>query len=260
MVDWYGPAEFPEHRRARLLKRLAHQEGTTDPVAIARAMAVRAAARCTMPPVAPLPERAAWLGDDGRFHLRVAGRLICAARRRRRGSPPAPAVWHEQRCPWWTADGLGIRMHAPHGAPSGRPEASRGVVAVGWAVVLGSEPTDPASVPVQQRCPVNQAMGEWPPYRGARLASITEVLIQALGAACHACHGALGVFVDHEPVSMRVRGLTCRHCNTWLETCPHPIGCAWADYLNDPPAAPLNLHYPRSALSRSAPADPRRRP
>ncbi|WP_440072243.1 hypothetical protein [Streptosporangium sp. OZ121] len=62
--------------------------------------------------------------------------------------------------------------------------------------------------------------------------------------------GALGVFIDHDPDTMLVRGLLCRHCNTWLEGCPHVAGCPWGDYLNDPPAAALNLPYPRTALSR----------
>jgi hypothetical protein len=75
-------------------------------------------------------------------------------------------------------------------------------------------------------------------------------------AGGRACHGALGVFVDHDPESMFVRGLVCRHCNTHLEECPHSKGCVWGDYLNHPPAAPLSLRYPRAALSRKAKQPP----
>ncbi|WP_326823038.1 endonuclease domain-containing protein [Streptosporangium sp. NBC_01756] len=62
-----------------------------------------------------------------------------------------------------------------------------------------------------------------------------NALMEALGAACHACHGALGGCVDHDPERMLVRGLLCRHCNAPLS------GSAWGDHLNHLPAAPLSL-------------------
>ncbi|MDI6106066.1 hypothetical protein QLQ12_46660 [Actinoplanes sp. NEAU-A12] len=39
------------------------------------------------------------------------------------------------------------------------------------------------------------------------------------------------------------RGMLRNFCNTWIDQCPHPSGCLWADYLNDPPAAALRLIY-----------------
>ncbi|MEV4182913.1 hypothetical protein AB0J28_15910 [Streptosporangium canum] len=60
------------------------------------------------------------------------------------------------------------------------------------------------------------------------------------------------MFVDHDPAGLQARGLLCRHCNTRLETCPHSTGCAWGDYLNNPPAAHLGPTYPRAAISRKS--------
>ncbi|WP_133061927.1 hypothetical protein [Streptosporangium minutum] len=97
---------------------------------------------------------------------------------------------------------------------------------------------------------VEQDSVRWPPFQGPILGPIIKALIAALGPAWHACHSTIGVFVDHDPAGLQVRGLLCRHCNTWLETCPHSTGCAWGDYLNNSPVAHLGLTYPRAAISR----------
>jgi len=249
VVDWLGDPDFPEHRRAALLRRYAWQAESEDPVELAAVVAARAAAPCRMMRSATYAaERVAVLGDDGRYHLRVDGRFICAVSWRGRRKPPPPALPHEQSCVWWTADGVRYRINPPPGTD---PKAGRGgSVTIRWAVTPTEQVTDPTAVPKRQHCPVYEAYGYWPPYQGSILAPIVNALTAALGSSCHACRGALGVFVDHDPDSMLVRGLLCRHCNTWLEGCPHVTDCSWGDYLNDPPAAALNLRYPRAALSR----------
>ncbi|MEU4834091.1 endonuclease domain-containing protein [Streptosporangium sp. NPDC023615] len=248
MVDWLGDPDFPERRRAALLRRYAWQVESGDPAELAALIAARAAQLCRMMRSATYAaERVAVLGDDGRYHLRVAGRFICVAPWRGRRKPPAPALPHEQWCVWWT-DGVRFRIQPPPGA--GPETGERGRLTVRWAMTPTEQVLDPASVPKRQHCPVDEARGHWPPYQGSLLAPIVNALTAALGPTCHACRGALGVFVDHDPDTMLVRGLVCRHCNSSLEGCPHVAGCPWADYLNDPPAAALNLRYPRAALSR----------
>jgi hypothetical protein len=116
-------------------------------------------------------------------------------------------------------------------------------------IPLGSA-ADPALVRRRERCPVRQDDGRWRPFQGPVLGPIINTLIEALGPACHVCRSAPAVFVDHNPDNLQVRGLACRHCNIWLEMCPHPSGCAWGDHLNNPPAAHLDLTYPRAAISR----------
>ncbi|MEV7971008.1 endonuclease domain-containing protein [Sphaerisporangium sp. NPDC088356] len=252
MIQWLGPEDFPEPRREALLRRYAWQAQTEDPMALAALVAARSARPCAMaaPGAEVSSDRLAVLGDDGRFHLRVAGRFICADPWPGRRRPVASAVPHRQWCSWWTADGLHYRVNPPRGT---QMDAGRhGSPEVRWAVLPTGELTDPALVPKRRRCPSREAYGDWPPYRGAVLAPIVNALTASLGATCQACCGALGVFVDHDAVTMLVRGLVCRHCNTHLEECPHASGCRWGDYLNDPPAAPLGLRYPRAAASRTA--------
>jgi hypothetical protein len=249
VIAWLGADDFPAHRREPLLERLAWQAQSRDPVVLATLVADRAVRPCPIVIGESVrAECAAVLGDDGRYHLRLDGRFICATIWQGRRKPPPPALPHEQRCPWWSADGIRYRVNPPTGVSL--QDGLHGRVTVRWAVMLTEHHIDPALVPKRGHCPINEARGNWPPYRDARLAPIVNALVEALGPACHACHGALGVFVDHDPVTLQVRGLTCRHCNTTMDSCPHLSGCPWAAYLNNPPAAPLSLTYPRAALSR----------
>lgn len=47
-----------------------------------------------------------------------------------------------------------------------------------------------------------------------------------------------------------VRGYLCVDCNSRVDQCLHASGCAFADYLNDPPAFRLRLVYPKSPTKR----------
>jgi hypothetical protein len=42
-------------------------------------------------------------------------------------------------------------------------------------------------------------------------------------------------------------------CNNYVDRCPHPSGCRWADYLNQPPAAHLRLLYPKRQTAWNRP-------
>jgi hypothetical protein len=188
------------------------------------------------------------LGDDGRYHLRLGTRYLCAKTWRGLKKPPPPALPHEQWCTWWSADRQHYRVNPP---PGTRPEEGHpGSRTVRWPVLALDSEVDPALVRRRERCPVRQDDGRWPPFQGPVLGPIIRTLISELGPACHACRSTPGVFVDHNPDNLQVRGLVCRHCNIWLEMCPHSSGCAWGDYLNNPPAAHLGLTYPPAAISR----------
>ncbi|WP_431904267.1 hypothetical protein [Nonomuraea sp. bgisy101] len=249
MTAWLGPDDVPEHRRAALLHRLALVAETDDPAALAALMAERAAQPCRVP-TGPMPTEApiAVLGDDDRYHLLLGARYLCAESWRRRKKPPPPAVPHEQWCKWWSADGHSYRTNPPVGTAV--RAGTYGDRSVRWSVLPTGAEADPAVVRRRERCPVCQDDRRWPAFQGPVLGPIIKTLIEALGPACHLCRSTVGVFVDHNPDNRQVRGLACRHCNTWLETCPHACGCAWADYLNHPPAAHLDLLYPRAAISR----------
>ncbi|MDP4511883.1 hypothetical protein [Nonomuraea turcica] len=95
MIAWLGPADFPQHRRDTLLRRLAWEAGTDGPAALAELVAVRAAQPCRVPAgSAALTAAVAVLGDDGRYHLRLGTRYLCAQTWRGRKKPPPPALPH----------------------------------------------------------------------------------------------------------------------------------------------------------------------
>lgn len=77
------------------------------------------------------------------------------------------------------------------------------------------------------------------------LADVRRELVEWLGADCTICRVNEGSAVDHDNRTGLVRGFLCRDCNLFLERCLHVDGCPFADYLNDPPAAPLGLVYPK---------------
>ncbi|WP_329243080.1 endonuclease VII domain-containing protein [Actinoallomurus sp. NBC_01490] len=249
--------ELPSQRRDALLWRHALELDYDEVDALVRERSTKS---CQWRWLPPSTERVAVLGDDGRYHLLIDGAFLCTPRRRprqaafRRRWRPPPDVWHEQWCGWWT-DGSRYRVQAPADARRedlGRP-IGWGVQHVGWSVTLTEQRTDPNLVPRRERCPIAEPRGQWPPPQDLTtpLGRTRARLIEALGADCHACRRCPGTMVDHDPFTAYARGLLCRNCNTHVDECPHLSGCPWADYLADPPAAPLRLLYPswRSVLN-----------
>ncbi|WP_203872317.1 endonuclease domain-containing protein [Planomonospora parontospora] len=178
------------------------------------------------------------MGSDGRYHLAVNGRLVCASWRWR-GGPH-----HHEQTYRWRVEEATYRLHpATWSADQPVPHHQR---TVSWQVHLTLTTLDAALVPHRQRCPVNRSMTTWPRYRGpgAKNGKLFTTLVTALGEQCHACRQAPAVYIDHDHFTGGIRGLLCHYCNTNIGTCPHPANCPWADYLNNPPAAALNLRYP----------------
>jgi hypothetical protein len=247
--------ELPLHRRngwiLRYIDRLAHDEMEQLVVRLDKEVRERSQQPCRWDkgprPIAGNVQ--AIRGDDGRYHLCADGIPQCT------GSlvpcPEAGSYRHEQLCYWWT-DGLRYRAQIPNDTPYDRQQyRSQRVI---WFVSLDAEAIDPGRVRARQRCPDQRARGQWPPYDDPRtqLGRIRAALVSDLGRNCHACHRRIGVDVDHDPLSLQVRGLLCKTCNNHVETCPHVSGCPWADYLNSPPGAPWHLIYPRAASAHRA--------
>ena len=240
--------ELPDRRRDALLWRYAL---TLDYAGVDFEVRARSRRPCGWQWLEQADERVAVLGDDDRYHLLVDGQPVCvrlspSGRRRLQRNPPA--VWrHEQWCHWWT-DGTRYLIQAPRDAARGRAGEALGSGSrpVRWSVVLTDDRLDPSQVPTVHRCPIAESFGDWPlPENPASaLGRVRIRLIEVLGSDCHACRRRPGVLVDHDPFTTYVRGLLCRHCNLRVDICPHLRGCPWADYLNDPPAAPLELVYP----------------
>lgn len=188
------------------------------------------------------------LADDGRFHMCVEDRVVCGQPVRRWRTDPS-TIRHGQWCYWWS-NGTAYRIQAPPGRDSRAPGG--GHRDVRWTLRLTSTTAAPELVPRSQRCPSHEAGKLWPPYSNpaGRIGRMRTILIGELGAACHACHGVPGMAVDHDHRTGQVRGLLCRNCNACVDRCPHLSGCPWADYLNAPPAASLNLLYPANRRDR----------
>lgn len=150
-------------------------------------------------------------------------------------------------------DGHRYRIQAPAGARGPEHELVRGAAGervAGWLVRLTDTVAGPGLVPVRKRCPDDTNWhSHWPGYPGANTPTgrLRARLVRAFGPACSTCREQWGTHVDHDHFSGRVRGLLCGGCNSYVDECPHGSGCAYADYLNDPPAARLDLRYPRSA-------------
>lgn len=161
------------------------------------------------------------LGDDGRYHLRddTNGRLWCVPKTR-----PETGARRGYRHRWYPP---------------------------GSTFFLTDTSAPPETIPLSQRCPDVRG---WPPHHntGTKLGRIRAALIDELGAACHACRGDYGVFVDHDHCTGIVRGLLCRRCNNCIDRCLHRSGrdCLWSDYLDSPPAAPMALVYPKKGTTR----------
>ncbi|WP_353939635.1 endonuclease domain-containing protein [Micromonospora sp. b486] len=95
----------------------------------------------------------------------------------------------------------------------------------------------------------------WIPGPRSPLGRVRAVLAGTLGGSCHACRSRPGTSVDHDHLTNRVRGLLCLPCNNQIDFCMHASGCAFADYLNHPPAAGLNLAYPQPERLRHSSVD-----
>lgn len=83
-----------------------------------------------------------------------------------------------------------------------------------------------------------------PPLRPRSASSLQYYdLAEQLGTfACSICHHRVATCIDHCHVSGYVRGLLCRICNNILYAGPQ-MPAMWEPYLQQPPAAHLQLRY-----------------
>ncbi|MFD1145630.1 endonuclease domain-containing protein [Saccharothrix hoggarensis] len=222
---------LPEQRRTVLLRRLGPrlgEQGVRDRVA----GAAQSTCRWRWMRV-HLGDPWAVPGDDGLFHLAVGDVVVCSRVSPERTTTTLSDTCHPRRRRFYrlagsTGPGAGIRT-------------------VDWTVTFVGAPVPPNDVPPGSRCVYPSGRSDWPPYVDNRtaLGRIRRTLIDLSAGRCQACGLRIGVAVDHDHDTGRVRGLLCSHCNAHVDTCPHVDGCPWADYLAAPPAAPLDLFYPR---------------
>lgn len=84
------------------------------------------------------------------------------------------------------------------------------------------------------------------PFKKASRQRLYDVIAEEFGPLCVVCRTLYGWVIDHDHISGLVRGLVCRDCNQRVESCLHAdsAACHRARYLNEPPAARLQLRYP----------------
>ncbi|MEU4360288.1 endonuclease domain-containing protein [Promicromonospora sp. NPDC023987] len=182
----------------------------------------------------PAADTMAMLGSDGRYHLVQAGSTV-----------PCGDHEHSQ---WilWATNGTSYRIQMPY---KGAEEWEAGRDDIDWTVEVSGPAKLPDRVAGVERCPILAEY--WPrPIDSTRIGRVRERLTTNFGPGCACCQTAIAVAVDHDPVTGLVRGYLCRDCNTRVGGCLHVSGCAFADYLNDPPARALGLVYPRTPSPR----------
>ena len=91
------------------------------------------------------------------------------------------------------------------------------------------------------------------PFKNSARQRLYQALTDEFGPMCQSCGQRYGHVVDHDHFSGLVRGLLCRVCNTWVDTCVHADStiCQYASYLNAPPAERLGLQYPAGHRQRA---------
>ncbi|MBF6328476.1 hypothetical protein IU452_08080 [Nocardia transvalensis] len=199
-------------------------------------------------------ELEAVLGTDGRYHLRLGERLVCAERYVRGRDEPAITglTTHREDYHWWT-DGTRFQEWAPR-LPDGTYDHDKVQwwECYDWPVELTTTVCRPGDVPWVQRCSTAESRVWWPEHKdpSGPIGQLFRQLSNEFGRTCHACRYAPAMVVDHDHQTGFVRGLLCRRCNNGVDSCLHVSGCRWADYLNKPPAERLQLVYPTPGRAR----------
>jgi hypothetical protein len=171
------------------------------------------------------------LGDDQRYHLAIDGTPRCLhpykGNRRR-----VETLLHKAR----------DRGSVPTGAVNVKPTPRKTYT---WEVTLTATAVDPSTVAHRNRCLTSASRPHWPPH--VDLTTIAgrqrHQLLTTYGPACHACGRRVATQTDHDHFTGVIRGMLCNFCNTMIDRCLHLTGCRWADYLNNPPATPLQMIY-----------------
>lgn len=242
--------QFPEPRRVALLFRYALD---LDYAGVQDLVAASVDRPCPWHWSIDATQWAAVLGDDGRYHLRAGpDALHCGDGWSRCMVNPDGRAVHQQYCTWWS-----YRTRSALHPPATHPARDRGHRSrtVRWTLRLNQTGRPPETVPYGQRCPTNTR--PWPAFHdpATRMGRIRIQLTAELGRFCHACRRGPAFAVDHDHFTGLVRGMLCRVCNSHVDHCPHLSDCPYADYLNNPPAAPLQLTFPQSRGNKPSARD-----
>lgn len=239
-------ADLPTHRRTWLLADLA-TKGVTDPTDAERILLAHAEHReCRWRHITTVIDPLiAVLGDDGRYHLQVGDRLVCAEWRSDVRDEPWNPATHRVRYQYWS-DGTRFQHRPPQSDRAAQHRLWTKTQEVDWSVTLTDTTAQPADIPPAQRCSNRESRQWWPSFHNPadQRGRIARRLTQTLGNRCGACRYAPAMVIDHDHDTGMIRGLLCRNCNLRVDSCVHVSGCPFADYLNDPPAAALSLPYP----------------
>lgn len=190
------------------------------------------------------------LGSDGRYHPINPETGICI-----------DAGWQEQRgtrvhrynCSYVSRSrGRGRRrLKLPRAVGGWNVETDRlDIRDVVVDVTYASEDVPLVDVPKHLRCPeVRRTF--WPASESKTAGGrMRHRIIEEFGPWCMICGEDYGIYLDHDHLTHRVRGLVCHECNLWVDRCWHKNGCWRSDYLNDSPLTHLDLVYPDSASTR----------
>jgi hypothetical protein len=228
---------MPQHRREALLWRYRH----VDPARLDAVVRSSSRHPCLVPVEDRISGLDAALDQSGIWHLRRDGNLLCEHFTRLQNVTTPGSNWSDVQAQL-------RQLQAASAGPEYRAVLGTNCwIEIATPPALSATIAEPAEIRWKLRCALRTSDWHWPGYCGpfGKTGPMRSTLVERFGQACQACGVQPNECIDHDHATGIIRGLLCVYCNNNIDLCRHPSGCAYAEYLNDPPAYSLGLKHPK---------------